>query len=468
MSDKHSHINHSVDPELIRKYLAGELDNKAMHALEKQALNDPFLADALDGFAEHRPDQRMNLSDLNKRLELRVQGQENAGNKGGRGRVFRMDTRWLAAAGVGLVILIVLFWMWQDTSKDPALALKDMNVADSAITDTLQYYNQEEPKGSVMYKATPESAPGIHIPADSISRNAYINLESAEGKPLAGVMDDSYRNKDTVALAVAPTPAAVAAAAPTLMAEKHIKADSIDTKIIDIAAATKPKEPETSLTPGNRNVTYAAASANLPAKYTGPMRNIQGRVIDGESVLTGATVIVEGTRNGAITDAQGRFSLSIPDTMQDLNLTATMIGYDTRKMKVRNRQNNLKITLEPSNSALNEVLITGADKINYSKSKKAGYYQAPLPAEGYDSYKQYLSKNTKYPASAAAADVKGKVRISFRVLPDGTLDDFKITRRLQPDCDAEALRVVKEGPGWTPSSDGTATRVQIEVEFPPK
>lgn len=467
MSDKHSHINHNVDAELIRKYLAGELDNKAMHALEKQALDDPFLADALDGFAEHKPDQRMNLSDLHKRLELRTQGQGNAGNKGGQGRVFRMDTRWLAAAAVGAVIVAVLVWMWQDGTKDPSLALKETSVADSAITDTLQYYNQEEPSGLV-YKSTVENKPGIHISSDSISNiPTIIQAPSAESKQLADAVEKIQHRNDSVALAVAPTPVAVAAAAPTLMDDRQHQyaMDSVTTKIIDIAGVTKMKEPEIPVTTG-RNVTYASAGA-APAKYTGPMRTIQGRVIDGESVLSGVTVKVEGTSNGVLTDAQGRFSLSVPDTMQDLNLMATMVGYDSRKLKVRNRQNNLKIILEPNANALSDMLITGSDKTNYTKNKK-GYYQAPLPAEGYDSYRQYLSKNTKYPASAAAAGVKGKVKVSFRVSPDGALDDIRITRRLQPDCDAEALRVIKEGPGWTPASDGTATRVQIEVEFPPK
>ena len=36
----------------IRKYLNGELDAAAMHELERRALDDPFLADAIEGF-EH-------------------------------------------------------------------------------------------------------------------------------------------------------------------------------------------------------------------------------------------------------------------------------------------------------------------------------------------------------------------------------------------------------------------------------
>ena len=64
MPDKHSNNKPEVSQELIRQYLAGELDDKAMHALERQALDDPFLAEALEGYAGHEPDQSAQLGEL--------------------------------------------------------------------------------------------------------------------------------------------------------------------------------------------------------------------------------------------------------------------------------------------------------------------------------------------------------------------------------------------------------------------
>jgi len=43
--------NNTVSAEEIRKYLSGELPSKEAHRLEKMALDDPFLADALEGFS---------------------------------------------------------------------------------------------------------------------------------------------------------------------------------------------------------------------------------------------------------------------------------------------------------------------------------------------------------------------------------------------------------------------------------
>ena len=57
----------------IRKYLNGELNARAMHELEHRALDDPFLADALEGFEHASSDQEANLAELTDRLHQRTE-----------------------------------------------------------------------------------------------------------------------------------------------------------------------------------------------------------------------------------------------------------------------------------------------------------------------------------------------------------------------------------------------------------
>jgi TonB family protein len=426
-------MNHHVDPELIRRYLAGELDNKAMHALEKQAMDDPFLAEALEGYAERKPDQRVHLADLNKRLARRVQGPEEK-----RGMVFTLNYRWMAAAGVLLLIGISLLWMWQRTPHGvQSIAYKNTNVSDSSITDTLQYYNREEPVA--WGKATPEKPLAVSIPADTgflIAKEGKTSAFAAD-QPLVSAM---MRREDTVDKPASP----------------QTPVDSLKGTMAGVAA-TRPPEAAPEQTEDK--------TAFVTAAPTVTTRLIQGRVkaSNDQEGIPGVTVSVQGTRTGAITDSEGMFSIRVADTTKDLKLVVAALGFNSKKMDLRPKDNNLDIVLRQQQSSLSEIVVT-----NYGKSKKREVYQPPVPREGYDRYKEYLSENVKYPASAAAGDVKGRVKVSFRVMPDGTMEDFKITRRLQPDCDAEALRVVKEGPEWSPASDGKATRVQVDVYFPPK
>ena len=58
-------------------------------------------------------------------------------------------------------------------------------------------------------------------------------------------------------------------------------------------------------------------------------QSISGKIIDEESgeALIGATVIVKGTSNGAITDLDGSFTVSVPSS--DATLVISYIGYES-------------------------------------------------------------------------------------------------------------------------------------------
>lgn len=62
------------DPNIskIGKYLKGQLDVRAMHQLEREAQNDPFLMEALEGYEAVDKDQEANVDDLKERLARRI------------------------------------------------------------------------------------------------------------------------------------------------------------------------------------------------------------------------------------------------------------------------------------------------------------------------------------------------------------------------------------------------------------
>ncbi len=63
----------------------------------------------------------------------------------------------------------------------------------------------------------------------------------------------------------------------------------------------------------------------------------------------------------------------------------------------------------------------------------------------------YLVNAIKYPEAAQNASVEGKVVVEFTVNADGTLSDFKVVKSVSPELDAEALRVIKAMPAWSPA-----------------
>jgi hypothetical protein len=71
--------NKKNDISQINKYLQGKLDNKAMHQLERDAQDDPFLMDALEGFEKNGADQEANLSVLHNLITNRVANEKKRG-----------------------------------------------------------------------------------------------------------------------------------------------------------------------------------------------------------------------------------------------------------------------------------------------------------------------------------------------------------------------------------------------------
>ena len=66
--------HHKYNVEDIRLYLEGKLTPQQMHDLEMAALNDPFLADAIEGMSQHGNNEQFanDVQELNARLNERV------------------------------------------------------------------------------------------------------------------------------------------------------------------------------------------------------------------------------------------------------------------------------------------------------------------------------------------------------------------------------------------------------------
>ncbi|MCH7409455.1 TonB-dependent receptor [Belliella sp. DSM 111904] len=103
-------------------------------------------------------------------------------------------------------------------------------------------------------------------------------------------------------------------------------------------------------------LTIASASAQT---------TIKGVVISGEDNLPfpGVTVMEKGTTNGAVTDMDGAFSISINDPSSS-TLVFSFIGFLTQEIQINNRS-NIQLTLEPDVSQLDEVVVIG-----YGESKR--------------------------------------------------------------------------------------------------
>ena len=77
---------------------------------------------------------------------------------------------------------------------------------------------------------------------------------------------------------------------------------------------------------------------------------------------------------------------------------------------------------------------------------------------------RYIQENIKYPQSAKANKIEGRVFVSFVVEKDGSITNATVLRGIDKECDAEALRVVSSMPKWNPGQqDGKNVRTQFTI-----
>jgi hypothetical protein len=131
-----------------------------------------------------------------------------------------------------------------------------------------------------------------------------------------------------------------------------------------------------------------AANANLQ------QQQITGTILDeSENPLIGATIRVSGATTGTVSDANGRFSISVPGP--DAELIITYIGYLEQTISVGG-QTNISVTMIPDIESLQEIVVIG-----YGTQKRTTVTGAVSVVKGDDI--------TKVPTSNVVNSLGGKL-----------------------------------------------------------
>lgn len=101
----------------------------------------------------------------------------------------------------------------------------------------------------------------------------------------------------------------------------------------------------------------------LPALVFAQRKTITGVVRDAGGTLPGASVIEKGVaNNGTVTDAGGRFKLTLKGTSN--KLIVKFIGYVSREVDLNGKSDNIDISMTSSTQGLDEVVVIGYGKTN--------------------------------------------------------------------------------------------------------
>ena len=94
----------------------------------------------------------------------------------------------------------------------------------------------------------------------------------------------------------------------------------------------------------------------------------------------------------------------------------------------------------------------------------SGFDKCAMYPGGINGVNTFIHKNIDYPMAAIKSGKEGDVTVRFTVNADGSVSNVKVVKSLEPNLDAEAVKVVSKMKGWTPAmKDGKAVAMDYQV-----
>lgn len=449
----------------IKKYLKGELTPSEMHALERKALDDPFLADALEGSGQITPEL------LDQDLEsLHFSLQERIGGKAGKAISFWV---WPARIAAGFLLIATAALVIISITGDQRTG--DLAVKEEPTSSTTENAGQqqspittdsiEDPHKNLLSLAKPDEAR-----SKSSSSPATASNEEAEkkGDVSSGIALDQEEKPQPL---TEPKTDEVHSAAEIILEERVAQALPQASRSQEL-----PKKFEDKSVSKRERETDRKSAAGAPAQSSAKddvanSRTIKGKVTEESgSGLPGVNVMIKGTNIGTVTDASGNYQISV--TPENQSLVFSFIGFMSSELNA-GQNDKVDIQLNQDVSQLSEVVVVGYSADGDSDDHLSSTVEMAAPAGGRRAFKQYLEKNLRYPEQALENKVEGRVTIQFAVESSGDLADFKVIKGIGGGCDEEVIRLIQQGPKWTPTKRNNESlrdnvKVRMKFELPKK
>jgi hypothetical protein len=419
----------------FERYHSGKMTEKERHALEKAALDDPFLEDALDGYGFTQTP----VADIAALKEKLWPAEEDVKTP-----VIWYKQKAISQLFKAAAILIIFggfgWLIYNNSSKKKGPGNKTAEIA-SVEKPAAPAANEKAP----VFDLKADSLPAVAMLDDQPSQKGMTNIGTGESQEPAGnkpaydinlpaEADDMARNdsraKDKASIKVEPGSAS----------------SKSNTRL-------EGKVPGAKITPSSQDNEVrkmkVSAQSEVATNYQGQVR---GRIVDqnGQPVPFATISNNAGNRQVTNADAQGNFAFkNNVITNNNLPVEINAVGYDSKQTNLNNNSSNTIVLNQKENGLSEEVITDG-----YSKTKKEKYQwngknslihlRNATPLEGWDYF--YYVMNDSIVNNHYFNKDKGRIVLQFDADSNGAVKNIIVKRSLNDSADNAVMRIMLKSP----------------------
>ncbi|TRX45638.1 hypothetical protein FNW54_09650 [Bacteroides sp. HF-5092] len=383
-------------------YIRGLRKGKEAHRLERESMQDPFLADAMDGYnqVEGNHEQRI------EKLRMQVSA-HSAKKKNTRAIIWSIA----ACLVIGFGISSYFLFLKKSMTDEVFIAKESVStkLAEPAVPPTPAI------PATPTVPATPQKEIALataKIKTDStpVSEDSTpVSEETAASQEVVATMDTFESESDKKMK--------MAKVATILPQNNMIKGRVTDEKGEPLIGAS---------------VAYKGTNIGTITNMNGEFSLVKK---DDKKRLTAEYIGYDPVEIQV--DTNRTMLIAMNENKQALN-EVVVVGYGTKKNKESTAAGNVVTVKEQTKKEI-----------------------TPQPVIGKRKYQKYLKENLVRPTDEKCAQVKGKVVLTFFVNKEGRPFYIKVKGSLCESADKEAIRLIQEGPDWIYGNK----MVEVTVKF---
>jgi hypothetical protein len=387
----------------IKDYIQGKRHGKEANRLERQAQENPFLHDAIDGFDNIAGNHLSAIENLEKELDKRLQ-------KPTQRKVFAIKWQTFAiAASFTLLIGIGSLFLFR------------FNPVETYIVES-----NETPFDNENEILTAD------ILQDSDLQNELSDIQ--DSKP---VIAAARRNEQKIETAVEENEEIILALSPPPPAMAVIIAEDAVFERAAISISTEIHQP--------RNESMI----------------VRGKVLDefGEPSI-GATIILGNSTIGTVTDYDGNFTLTIPEEFKDKNITVSYIGYQTQQLVPKQV---MTIKMQADLAMLSEVVVTGMGmrserRMFTGATESISAERIKITSFGEKEFESLLKENIN---KSLCSEETIEITLRFRIDETGTPTNIEFVRINCEEIRQKTLNLLENSSKWTRTNRNVRLRIRL-------